>query len=136
VHKTLRVVVDTNVLVSALIGHGKPRRLVVQLLEQHQVVSSHQMLAELADVLSREKFAEVSKSHIGLFLSILVGKATLVTVKHTDRVVSEDPDDDIVLATGVEGKATHIVSGDSHLLNLGKFREVKIVTVKEMLDLI
>lgn len=135
-HKTLRVVIDTNVLVSALVGHGKPRRLVAQLLEQHEVVSSRQMLAELADVLSRNKFAEVHRSQVNSFLSVLGRKAVLVTVKQTNRVIEEDPDDDIVLATALEGKAAYLVSGDSHLLKLGKFDDVRIVRVKEMLELI
>lgn len=135
-HKNLRVVIDTNVLVSALVGHGKPRRLVVLLLEQHEVVSSHQMLAELADVLSRNKFPEIHRSQVNSFLSILGSRAILVTVKQTNSVIEEDPDDDIVLATALEGKAAYLVSGDSHLLKLGKFKDVRIVTVKEMFELI
>ena len=52
----VRVVLDTNVLVSALIDDGKPRKLVLELLDKHTVVLSRQMLAELADVISRDKF--------------------------------------------------------------------------------
>lgn len=132
----MRVVVDTNVLVSALIGHGKPRRLVIELLERHQVVSSRQMLAELADVLSRKKFMEVDKSQVSSFLSILASKVVLVTVKQSFKTVAEDPDDDMVLSTAYEGKATHIVSGDKHLLNLKRFSGIRIVTVGEMLRLL
>ena len=132
----MRVVVDTNVLVSALIGHGKPRRLLTQLLEGHQVVSSRQMLAELADVLSREKFMEVDKSQVSSFLSILASKVVLVTVKKPFTTVTGDPDDDMVLSTAYEGKATHIVSGDRHLLNLKRFSGIRIVAVNEMLQLL
>jgi putative PIN family toxin of toxin-antitoxin system len=132
----VRVVVDTNVLVSALISPRKPRRLLVELLERHEVVTSRQMLAELADVLSREKFVEVDKSNINAFLSALASKATLVTIRHHFDAVPEDPDDDIVLSTAFDGKATHIVSGDRHLLDLRKFRGVEIFAVKEMLLLL
>jgi putative PIN family toxin of toxin-antitoxin system len=52
----VRVVIDTNILVSAFIVGGKPRRLVLKLLEEHTVILSRQMLAELADVLTRDKF--------------------------------------------------------------------------------
>jgi predicted nucleic acid-binding protein len=52
-----RVVIDTNVLVSATIGHGKPRRLLRLVLRGHSAVASLEMLAELADVLAREKFS-------------------------------------------------------------------------------
>ncbi len=132
----MRVVVDTNVLISALIGHGKPRRLLIELLEGHQVVSSPQILAELADVISREKFMEVDKSQVGSFLTILASKVVLVTVTRSFKTVAEDPDDDMVLSTAYGGKATHIVSGDRHLLNLKRFRGIRIVTVNELLQLL
>lgn len=58
----VRVVADTNVLVSAVVGHGKPRALVYLLLEKHMIISSTEMLAELTDVLSREKFDTIGKA--------------------------------------------------------------------------
>ncbi len=53
------VVLDTNVLISALLSHGKPRSLVNKLFEGHVIVTSTQMLAEQEDVLSRAKFRAV-----------------------------------------------------------------------------
>ncbi len=132
----MRVVVDTNVLVSALIGHGKPRRLVAELLERHQVVSSRQMLAELVDVLSGDKFKQVGKTLVSSFLTIISSRVVLVTVKQSFKTVAEDPDDDVVLSKAREGKATYVVSGDAHLLSLKKFGGIRIVTVSEMLQLI
>ncbi|MGI0083619.1 MAG: putative toxin-antitoxin system toxin component, PIN family [Nitrososphaerales archaeon] len=129
------VVIDTNVLVSALIGHGRPRRLVTKLFEEHTIVSSKEMLAELADVLSREKFADVRSSQVDEFLSILLGKSVLVTIREPLKVDARDPDDDMVLSAACEGKAQYIVSGDNHLLNLKHFR-VKIITVREMLEIL
>ena len=60
----------------------------------------------------------------------------MVTVKRSFGAVTEDPEDDIVLDTAYEGRASHIVSGDKHLLNLGRFRGIRIVTVNEMLELL
>lgn len=94
------------------------------------------MLAELIDVISREKFAETDKQQAESFLSILTRKASMVTAKQSVKAVPEDPDDDIVLSTAYEGKASHVVSGDRHLLNLGRFRGIRIVTVNEMLGLL
>ena len=121
-------------MISALVGHGKPRRLLTELLERHQVVSSPQMLAEFVEVMSREKFAEVGRSRLASFLSILVRRTTIVSVKHTRRVIAQDPEDDIVLSTALKGNASYIVSGDEHLLDLKIFKGVKIVTVDEMLE--
>ncbi|MFQ6135224.1 MAG: putative toxin-antitoxin system toxin component, PIN family [Nitrososphaerales archaeon] len=132
----VRVVVDTNVLVSALVGRGKPRRLLLKLLEKHSVVLSRQMLAELADVLSREKFGEVRSSQIDRFLSGLVRKSKLVTVRSRFKVIGEDPDDDIVLNTAYAGRAGYIVTGDRHLLALKNFKGTGIVKVSRMLEII
>ncbi len=135
-HELLRVVIDTNVLISAFVGHGKPRRLVLELLEQHEVVTSSPLFAELMDVLSRKRFSETDEREARSLVSIISRKASIVTIKRSLKVVPEDPDDDIVLSTAYEGRASHIVSGDRHLLNLGRFRGVRIVTVNEMLELL
>ena len=105
-HGMVRVVVDTNVLVSALIGHGKPRRLILKLLKRHSVVLSRQMLAELADVLSRERFRDVGSSRVDRFLSALVRRSSIVSVTSRFKVIAQDPDDDIVLNTAYGGKRT------------------------------
>ena len=129
-------VIDTNVLVSALVGHGKPRRLVLKLIEQHTVVTSTAMLAEFADVLARDKFAEIKASQINSLLAILARKSVFVDVKQPLKLFAEDPDDDIVLTTAYEGKARYVVSGDKHLLGMKEFKGIKVVTVKDMLELL
>jgi hypothetical protein len=130
------VVVDTNVLVSALVGHGKPRQLLLTLLRDHVVVTSTAVLAELADVLTRDKFAEIKTPQINSFLAILAEKSKLVSIKEPHKMVAEDPDDDLVLATAHEGKARYIVSGDRHLLKVKEFKGIEVVTVKRMLELL
>lgn len=127
---------DTNVLISALVGHGKPRRLVTLLLERHQIVTSRQMLAEFADVASREEFAEIGKARVASFLSVLARRVIIVPVRQVVNVVEADPDDNVVLSTAVQGNAAEIVSGDKHLLALRRYRGMKIVTVDEMLETI
>src|SRR5665647_879527 len=129
----VRVVLDTNVLVSALIDDGKPRRLVVELLDKHTVLLSRQMLAELADVLSRDKFT-VTSSQVDRFVSSLVRMSKIVPDNARFKVVLEDPDDDKVLNTAYAGKAEFIFTGDRHLLVLEKFKKTKIINVNQMLD--
>ena len=131
----MRVVVDTNVLISALLADGKPRRLVALLIDTGQLVSSTQILAELADAASREKFG-VRQSRVTSFLSILSRGAILASVKRARRIVVEDPEDDVVLGTALAGGASYVVSGDRHLLDLGRFESVRIVTVEEMLRIL
>ena len=135
-HEMFHVVVDTNVLVSALIGRGKPRRLVLKLLEEHLIVLSRQMLVELADVLSREKFSDVRSSQVDKFLSGLVKKCKVVNVVPSFEVFKEDPDDDVVLNMAFSGKAEYMITGDKHLLALKEFKGVRIVKVTQMFDVI
>ncbi|MCX6649220.1 MAG: putative toxin-antitoxin system toxin component, PIN family [Candidatus Bathyarchaeota archaeon] len=128
----MRVVLDTNVLISALIGHGKPRRLLIRLFREHEPVSSRQMLAELEDVLSRSKFG-LTRSRVDEFLGILVKRFIVSEVEEIPEVISEDPDDDVVLATALAGGADYIVTGDGHLLGLREYQGIRIVSVGEML---
>lgn len=130
------VVVDTNVLISPLIGHGKSRRLIASLLEEHELITSREMMTELIDVLTRAKFKGIKNRHANKFFSILANEARIVRVQEHLNIISEDPDDNIVLSTALEGNANYVVSGDKHLLTLKEFSGIKIVTVREMLDLL
>jgi putative PIN family toxin of toxin-antitoxin system len=129
------VVIDTNVLISALINNGKPRKLVLKLLDEHTVILSSQMLAELTDVISRDKFS-ATNSQIDRFISILVKKATMVSVRSIPKVILEDPDDDVVLVTALNGKAEYIVSGDKHLLKITNYNKTQIVSVNQFIQII
>ena len=130
-----RVVIDTNVLVSAIVWGGKPRELVIKLFEKHTVILSSQMLTELSDVISRDKF-RVKTFQVKRFLEDLKNKSTIINCTAFFNVIAEDPDDNNVLDTAYGGKAEFIITGDKHLLALGKFKRTKIVTVNDMLEII
>ena len=129
------MVLDTNVIISALVGHGKSRHLLTKLFEKYEIVSSKQMLAELGDVLSRRKFG-FTRHQINEFLLMMVRGSIAATVTECPEIIVEDPDDDVVLATALEGGADSIVSGDKLLLSLREFRGIRIVTVREMLEIL
>ncbi|MGB9915388.1 MAG: putative toxin-antitoxin system toxin component, PIN family [Candidatus Bathyarchaeales archaeon] len=129
----VRVAIDTNVLVSALIKRGKSRKLVCNLLEGHTVILSRQILAELADVLARDKFA-VTPAQADKFLAILVRNAKIVAPTSYFQIIKEDPGDDIILNTAYAGKAEYLVTGDKHLLALKEFKRIKIVKINQMIE--
>ena len=131
----VRAVIDTNVLVSALIHDGKPRKLILELLNRHTVILSQQMLIELAEVAGRDKF-HVTGSQVERFLSMMVKLAKIVPDNALFKEVASDPDDDVVLNVAYAGKADYIVTGDKHLLTLNNFKKTKIVTVNQMLELL
>ena len=130
----MRVVLDANTLVSAILSpHGPPRRLLDDARAQvFELCSSPVLMAELLDVVSREKFAQ-RLAAAGLTPLGIVGEirrlATMATPTDVPRVVVDDADDDHVLACALTAQADLIVSGDKHLLKLGgQYQGIAIVT--------
>jgi putative PIN family toxin of toxin-antitoxin system len=129
----LRVVLDTNVLVSAIISDGKPRELFRKgISKEFCIVTSDLILRELGTVLRRPKF-KTDEDEIHRIILALIQSAEVVEVVSKFNLVEEDPKDDMVVETAYDGKADFVVSGDSHLLALNSFRAIKIVGVKQFL---
>lgn len=103
-------------------------------MEEHTIILSRQLFAELADVITWDKFA-VTRIQANRFLSDLKAKAEMVKDNPRFKIVIEDPDDDIVINAAYVGKADYIVTGDKHLLAIRTFKKTQIVTVTEMLEL-
>jgi putative PIN family toxin of toxin-antitoxin system len=132
----LKVVLDTNVLVSALISDGKPRELFRKGIEnQFLIVTSDSMLKELARVICRPKF-KTNPDEIRRITLALLSSAEVVDVKTKLRAVKKDPKDDIVIETAYDGHADFIVTGDGHLLELESFKGIKIITIEKALKLL
>ena len=114
-----RVVADTNVLVSAILYGGPPRRFLQRCIEgDFTLVTSPALLAELAEVLSRPRFgfgANAAQDAVAGIIHV----SEIVEPTSSFHAVEADPDDDAVLHAAVDGKADCIVSGDQHLLKLG-----------------
>ena len=129
----LRVALDTNVLVSALISDGKSRELLkMGIVKQYAIVISDLILKELALVLSRPKF-KTSQDEVQRVIVALMRTAEVVNVTSKLKAVKEDPKDDMIVDTAYDGNANMIVTGDSHLLALNEYREINIVTVEKMM---
>jgi putative PIN family toxin of toxin-antitoxin system len=134
----LKVVADTNVLVSSLIRRGKPHELILRIDGiDVRLISSSALLAELISVLAEERIAKyVTKRDAERFLKYVGRRTTLVEIRSGFRVVKEDPKDDVVLNTAHSGEAEYIVSGDRHLIAVREFRKIRIVTVSEMIEIL
>jgi putative PIN family toxin of toxin-antitoxin system len=133
----LRAVLDTNVLVSALIGAGKSRELwKVAVERKFMLIISKEMLAEFLGVVERKKFGAIRRISVERFVTQLIRISTMTAIKSSYKVVLDDPDDDIVINTAYSGKAEYIVTGDSHLLEIGKFRNIKIISIGSFLKLL
>lgn len=129
----MRVVFDTNVLVSALVfpgGRGEEAlRRVVR--EVDELALSAPILDELLGVLAR-KFARSPEelAHIAIYLSDL---ALNVSPRRRLKIVQDDPDNRI-LECALAAKAAAIVTGDARLLALRKFRGVRLLSLREYLE--
>ena len=135
----MRIVVDTNILVSGIISTGLPRQLVeAAKAAEFELCTSEVLLAELSDVIARDKFAArlvlAGLSPLAIVEDIRA-LAVVVSPTSVPRVVATDPDDDHVLAAALTGAADLIVSGDKRdLLPLGSYQGIPIVTAKEALE--
>ncbi len=134
----MKVVLDTNVLVSALIKSGKPRELIFELARKKiQVVTSRDILEEFLEITDDPMIRRyVNEDDTIAFLRIVGSIATIVKIRSRFKVIEEDPDDDVVLRAAHDGRADYIVSGDKHLLSLKGFRGIKTVTVGQMLEVL
>ncbi len=133
-NQTLRGVFDNNVLVSAALLAGVPRKAFDKLLDNGTVLVSVQVLLELADVLNREKFDKyVTHDERMRFMVSFLKVVEMVEISET-ITACRDPKDDKLLELAVCGKADFLVTGDKDLLVLNPFRGVEIITPREFLD--
>jgi putative PIN family toxin of toxin-antitoxin system len=131
----LRVVIDTGVVVSAvLLPHSMPRTAVDRVLEAGKLLISTATVEELADVLRRPCFdSYVAQEKRLEFLAALVRDAELVEVRDVDSDC-RDPSDNKSLELAVSGRAAWVITGDQDLLVLNPLRGILVVTPKTFLD--
>lgn len=132
----MRIVVDTNVLVSAYVSTGTPRRLLDAAFDgTFFLCTSEALLAELLDVLGRSHIAPRMQRAAAAVVEDLRKIAVVVAPAAVPRVVPTDADDDQVLAAALAAGADLIVSGDRRdLLPLGSYEGIPIVTAAEALQ--
>ncbi len=129
----MRVVLDTNILVSALLWRGAPYRCLLAVQAGlADLILFAPILAELRTVLLA-KFRH-TPADADDAIRILRTAAELVEISGGLRAVPDDPDDDKFIETAQAGRADLIVSGDRHLLAIGSAASVPVVTAREFLD--
>lgn len=132
----LRIVLDTNVLISGLLHAGKSKELVDEALEGRVLIlCSRQILSEFERVISREKFKLTKKQQLTIF-QFVNRLPRHVKVRSRFKVIKEDLTDNMILNCAYDGRADYIVSGDKHLLNLKEFKGVKILSVAGILEIL
>ncbi len=129
----MRIVIDTNVIASAMFFGGRPGELLDLVLHHHvEAVTTDKILAEyqatITYLLNRYGGEHLRISAIPIF-------AAMEVIPQTENIhVCRDPDDDKFISCAVDGKCIYIVSGDKDLLSLEHYENVEILTVAQFLD--
>ena len=124
----LRVVFDSNVIISGFLFGGHPARLLEYALASSiHSFTSLPILDEVRNVLQRPKFGLSSEQAL-TFVEELHELFDVVTPTKRVRIIAADPDDNIILECAQAANAAVIISGDSHLLDLGRWNGIDILT--------
>ena len=135
----MRVVADTNTVVSGLLWGGQPADILTAARQRRiTLLTSAVLLAELEEVLSRDKFAARIARVGSSAANLLAGYRALITLVRPAPLepLTRDPDDDHVIACALGAHAQLIVTRDHDLLDLGSFRDIRIAPARQALELI
>ncbi len=131
----LKVVLDSNILISALISKGAARNFIYKLIEKDiQIVISDYIVAEVNEVLRRLKFQD--KQILYSFWGLIQSDVLIVKVKsRTTSAILRDAKDHPILQTAWNSKTNYIITGDDDLLSLKKWKNINIVNMKDFIML-
>lgn len=133
VEKPPRVVLDTNILVSALIYGGKPQQIYSLIFDKRIfAITSSILLAELTETLVKKFNFDLDR--IKQLEKITKRNFQVIHPKKTIKLLI-DEDDNRVLEAAVQGNCKYIVTGDRELLKLGVFQNIQIVTAEQFLNI-
>jgi len=135
----LKIVLDTNVWVSALIWGGNPSAIVNA--AEHGAIDifiSEPIVEEISRVLSYPKIEKIYRPQLArqLLMEQILKNAKSVEITAKLKIIKDHPADDKIIECAVSAKADYIVSGDKHLLNVVSYEKTQILTASEFIKLI
>ena len=129
----IRTVLDTNVIISGIVFGGPPRKVLELAIEARiSNAVSEAILNEVKGVLSGSKF-RFPAGMVRHIITELENISDVVFPGEKVDVIRDDPDDNMILECALAAAASHIVSGDSHLLRIGGFRGIRILSPAEFI---
>ena len=128
----MRVVIDTNIIVSAYLGGALKAIIVSWKSGKFTLVVSDAIADEYREVLRRPKF-KIERTELDDFFALLLDKAEFVIPLETINVITDDPSDNKFIEAAIAGNAKLIVSGDNHLLEIESFRNISIITARDLM---
>ena len=129
----MRIVVDTNVLISGVFFGGFPRRILNAIVEGKLIAcATAEIIDEYEEII--QEMIKRKQGHINYQLLAPLVQVIEVVDPVTRVKLSRDPDDDKFLGCAKDARALYIVSGDKDLLVLGRFENIEIITAKEFCE--
>ncbi len=129
----MRIVVDTNVLISGVFFGGFPRKILESIVEKTLTAcATAEIIEEYQEIV--QEMIDRKQGHINRQLLTPLVQALEIVEPQTFVELSRDPDDDKFLGCAKDAKAMYIVSGDRDLLVLQEFEGIEIITAKEFCE--
>ena len=125
----MRIIIDTNILISGLFFNGLPRKLLSELDENFNICVNEKIVNEYTEKInnkfSKAKYTLNEELRKKFFESLQSFESV------SDLKICRDPDDDKFINCAIDAKAIYIVSGDNDLLTIKNFAGIEIVTARE-----
>ena len=129
--KASRIIIDTNVWISFLIGKELQNLKDLILNDKVKIILTDQLINEIKLVTSRDKLKKYfNQDKVTELISLLDILTDKVKLRKIDKIC-RDPKDDFLLALSKEGKANYLITGDKDLLDIKVYGRTRIVTVKQ-----
>lgn len=128
----IKLVLDSNVIISAIVFGGKPRKILNFIIEGRLALClSKAVIDEVLEILGK-KFKYTQKMLFVIENELM--SVSLITEPDIEiNYITEDEDDNKILECAVSAECDYIVSGDSHLLSIGKYKSIEIKSVADFL---
>ena len=137
--RALKIVLDTNVWVSALLWGGKPAAILEAAEEgKLRIFISEGIAAEISQVLAYPKIEKIYRTELRRqeLMGQVLKNAEFIKTAIKVEVVTEHPADNKVLECALAAKADYIVSGDKHLLKVVSYKKIQVFSISDFLELI
>jgi len=136
-----KVVLDTNVLVSAILSAtGKPAQILglareekIELLFSASTTKELWAVLHYQRIMARFEKLKIPLSLVEEFFKGLIKASSIVLVNQEVDIIKDDPSDNVFLACALEGRANFIVSGDNHIKKLGQYQGIQIMDPTEFM---
>jgi len=132
----MKLVLDANVFISAFYWGGNPQKIIDRIIEGvDKLYFSNEILNEIAAVMGRPKFKS-SPETIEKYIRAIEKTGKKVFIPGNIKGICRDKDDDDKIECGILSGANYIITGDDDLLTLKEYQHIKIITIKEYLQII